>query len=52
MLAKQEQIRMALEEIQQNLENPEDQLKLKEAIEKMKQMKKILQIKIFLKKLY
>ena len=36
MLAKQEQIRMALEEIQQNLENPEDQLKLKEAIEKMK----------------
>jgi len=37
MLAKQEQIRMALEEIQQNLENPEDQIKLKDAIEKMKE---------------
>ena len=40
MLAKQEQIRMALEEIQKNLENGDDQFKLKDAIEKMKENEK------------
>ena len=36
MLAKQEQIRMALEEVQKNLDG-ENQLKLKDTIEKMKE---------------
>ena len=40
LLAKQEQIRMALEEIQKNLENPGDQIKLKETLEKMKENEK------------
>ena len=39
MLAKQEQIRMALEEVQKNLDG-EDQLKLKDTIEKMKENEK------------
>ena len=39
MLAKQEQIRMALEEVQKNLDG-ENQLKLKDTIEKMKENEK------------